>query len=80
MFDIDNMIMKMPNNSLGIKKSGVGHGSPVLSSRHFRYSVTNTLFVNFENHDRQLIMFYGEYKEEGIVKNITNEGSSFTER
>ena len=78
-FDVDNMIMKMPDNPLGIKKSGVGHGTPAFSLRHFRFSVTNTLFVNFQNHTKQLIMFFGRYNEEGIVKNITNEGSSFTQ-
>ena len=80
MFEIDNMVMTLPDNPVGLKKSGVGFGTPTSSLRHFIFSVTNTHFVNFKNHERQLVMLYGRYNEEGILKNITNEDSSFTER
>ena len=79
MFEVDSMIMKIPDNPLGFKKSGIGHGTPASSFRHFKFSVSNARFVNFQNHDKEIIMFFGRYNEEGILKNITNEDSSFIE-
>ena len=79
MFEVDSMIMKLPDNPLSLKKSGLGYGSPSGTLRHYKFILKNSRFVDFKNHAKPSVMFFGRYNEEGIVQNITDEDSSYYE-
>ena len=71
--------MRVPDNSLGLKKSGLGNGTPAGTQRTYKFIVKNSRFENFQNHDKPSIMFFGRYSEESFIQNITDEDSSYTE-
>ena len=73
------MLTMLPNNPINRKKGKLAYATPTATLRHYKFVLKNSCFVNFKNHNYPVILFFGRCNEEGIVRNLAFENSSYTD-